>query len=198
MLTPSLVFAYWMRASIAALFYAITSQRLYDRDRLDLDQHPRVRQAAHLHHAGRRLHLPERLSVRPRRLLPAADVRQVDPRPDHVAERSARLLERLLDVAQRLLRLRVDVTLADERAVLSPGDRPRDVDRIPHPHRARKPDDVLVGAVGGDAPPLRHGLTGRTSPPAPPPPGHAPPWRTAPPVSSPRDPDSAGRPARTA
>src|SRR3970282_957438 len=98
MLTPSLVLAYWMRGSIAALFYAITSQTLYVRHRFDLNQHLRTRQASPLPHRRRRLHLHERLRVRPRRLLPAVDVRQVDPRPNNIAERSAGLLERLLDV----------------------------------------------------------------------------------------------------
>src|SRR3972149_4299019 len=164
MFTPSVVFAYWMRGSMTRLFYAITSQRLYDGDGLYLHQHHRVRQAAHLHHRRRRLHRRERLRVRPRRPLPTVDVRQVDPRPNNIAERSAGLLERLLDVPQRLLGLRIHVPLADELAVLAPGDGAGHVHSVPHADGAGEADDVLVGAVRGDAPPFGHSSASTTVP----------------------------------
>jgi hypothetical protein len=46
--------------------------------------------------------------------------------------RSAGLLQRVLDVADRLLRLRVHVAGADKLAVIAPGDCAGDVYRIAH------------------------------------------------------------------
>jgi hypothetical protein len=47
---------------------------------LDLYEHLRRDQPRHLDHAGRRTYLPEHLAVRPPDLLPAIDIRHVDPR----------------------------------------------------------------------------------------------------------------------
>src|SRR6185436_2934516 len=100
----------------------------HDRVRFDLDEHRRIDQAADLDHASRRADVAEELAVRAADLLPFGDVRDVHARADDVLPRRTGALERRLDVAQRLDRLRVRVAGADELAVRVGGGRPRHVD----------------------------------------------------------------------
>src|SRR6185503_9074491 len=76
------------------------------------------------------------------------------PRPHHVTEARARLVERLLDVAEALDGLCVRIALADDRAVVAGRGRAGDADVPPDPNGAGVPDDRLVGAVAFDVLPF--------------------------------------------
>src|SRR2546425_7385565 len=71
------------------------------------------------------------------------DVGEVHARAHDVVERGAGLLQRVLDVAQRLDRLGVRVAHADDAAVRPGGGRARHVHHGPDPHRAGVAHDRL-------------------------------------------------------
>src|SRR6267142_457635 len=94
-------------------FTSLTSlASFHDRVRLNLHQHFRSNQLAHLHHAGRRPDLAEKFAVRAPNFLPLGDVGHKDPRPHHVLQTRASLRERRFDVLDRLHRLRAQIAYA--------------------------------------------------------------------------------------
>src|SRR3990172_4326437 len=129
-------------------FISIPLLRLNDRYRFDFHQHLRLRQCGHLHHCRGRPDVAERLAVRPGRLRQAPDVRHEYPRAHHVRERRTGLRQGFLDIADRLLRLGVHIARPGELPVIAPGHSAGHVHRIAHAHRAREPDNGLVGAPG--------------------------------------------------
>src|SRR3954469_19360252 len=84
---------------------------------LDFDQHVGVNQLGDLHHRRRRTDRPEALTVGAPHVLPAQDVRNVNPRADHLLKRGASLFQRGFDVAKRLHGLAVDIPDRDYPSV---------------------------------------------------------------------------------
>src|SRR5947208_14006275 len=87
----------------------------------------------------------------PRSFFETRDVDQVDARSYDVVERGAGLDKRLLDVRDRLFRLNIDISLADQPAILAPGHRARGVYRIAGPNRTPEADLLPVGRPGRNA-----------------------------------------------
>jgi hypothetical protein len=110
---------------------------------LHFHQHLRRDQAAHLHHARRRPYRPEKFSVCPPDLFPFRDVRHINPRSHHIVQGSACLSHRRLNVPNRLHRLRVHISHANNLAVRPRSRSPRHAHHIPHPHRPRVPHNRL-------------------------------------------------------
>src|ERR1051325_7991227 len=111
------------------------------RDRLDLDEGVGDREVCDLHQrAGGRIgseELRAHLAVR----LAIPDVGDEDGDLHHVVHLAAARLDDHLDLLEAAARLRLDVTLADEVAVLAEGQLPRDVDVVAHapPERVARP-----------------------------------------------------------
>src|SRR5581483_1798976 len=115
---------------------------------LDLDEHVVVDQAADLDHRRGGPDLAEDLAVRRAVFLPQRDVGDEHARAHDVFQRRAERLQRLLDVADRLQRLRLGIADADDLAFLIGGGGAGDPDQVALPDRAGIADDRLPFGAG--------------------------------------------------
>jgi len=122
---------------------------------LDFDEHVGIDQLCDLHHGGRRPDGSEELAVRAADFLPSTDVGDVDACPHDIVESSTSLLQRGLDIAQCLERLRAHVALPDDSAVGIGSRRAGHVNVGADAHRSGVADHRLPRPAAGDV--LPHG-----------------------------------------
>jgi hypothetical protein len=120
-----------------------------DRVGLDLDQHVGIDQAPDFDHRGGRTDVAEGFAVRTADRLPLRDVGDVHAGAHDVAEGRARRGQRARYVGDRLSRLRVRVTLADDRAIGAGRRRSGHEHPVPDAHRARIADQRLPARAAG-------------------------------------------------
>jgi len=111
-----------------------------DGDRLDLDEHRRLDEPAHLDQRRRRPDVAEPLRVGVADRLPVLDVGDVESGPDDVCRARAGRRQRALDVPERLPGLFARVAGADDGSPLVGRRRSRDVDLPAGPDRPRVAD----------------------------------------------------------
>ena len=131
----------------------VRSNRLLDRIlrndgiSLDLDQPPRIDQAAHLHNGARRPDLSEELPVDDRDGLPILNTRKEHTSPEHVGKVCACLLKCFPDDLETPPRLHSWITRANRSSVWRDRGRARDRDDAAFAHGTRKANLRLVWAA---------------------------------------------------